>query len=156
MQTYNLQIQDSSLKLMYTSLNTGSIYLPVLNGTNKTYRLTYYDAGNNPFYSSAASYKLDDLGVNYIPLKANINMYMIYTKLACSVQSNFATPTFSNSQHFYVKDCGGYSNNSNIVITGSNSDVFEGIISTYTINTAFESRHFLYSGSGSSGFIYII
>ena len=89
-------------------------------------------------------------------MKVNINMYMIYTKLSCSVQSNFATPVFLNGSQFYVKDCGGYSNNSNIVITGSNSDVFEGIQSTYTINTAFASRHFLYSGSGSSGFIYII
>ena len=156
MQTYNLKIQDASLKFMYTSLNTVSIYLPVLNGTNKTYRLTYYDVGQNPWYSSAASYKLEELGFNYIPMKVNINMYMIYTKLSCSVQSNFATPTFSNSQHFYLKDCGGYSNNSNIVITGSNSDVFEGIISTHTINTAFASTHFVYSGSGSSGFIYII
>ena len=57
MQTYNLTIQDSALKLIATSLNNAIAYLPVSDGTNKTYKLTYFTAGNNDSYSLFDSYK---------------------------------------------------------------------------------------------------
>ena len=83
-------------------------------------------------------------------------MYMIYTKILCSLQSNFLTPTFTNGTQFIVKDAGSFSNNSNIYILGNNSDLFESMLTDFLINTSLSSHHFVYSGSGNNGYIYTI
>ena len=89
-------------------------------------------------------------------MKPNINMYMIYTKILCNLQSNFLTPTFSNGSQFIIKDCGSFANSSNIYILGNNSDLFENMSTDKLINTSLATHRFVYSGSGNNGTLFSI
>ena len=56
-----------------------------------------------------------------------------------------------NGMMMNVKDFGGYSNTSSIVLVQTNSNLLDGSSSNYTINTAYDSLKVVYCGGGSSG-----
>ena len=124
--------------------------------TDKTFRVTYFTTGNNSWYPSDNSWKCEDLGFNYLLMKPSINVYCIYTRLMSSVTINLATGTRTNGEYIVLKDAGGYANQSNIIVTCSNSDVFENTVSTYTLSSGYAYKRLLYTGPGSNGtFLFI-
>ena len=141
--------------MIATSGSSSSVFFPTTY-TEKTSRVTYFTTGNNSWYPTPNSWKCEDIGIKYLLMKPSINVYCVYTRLMSSVSINLATGTSTNGEYIVLNDAGGYANQSNIIVTCSNSDLFEGNNSTYTLNSAYAYKRLLYSGPGSSGYFLFI
>ena len=139
-------------KKIYVSSNNwvGYVYI----STTTTYKLTFWSpSSNNPWYGNT-NYTTNSWQVqtvSNIPLSSTITLHNINTN-SSGISGTYGMPTSPNNcMMMNIKDFGGYSNTSSIVLVQTTSNLLDGSSSNYIINTAYDSLKVVYCGSGSNG-----
>jgi hypothetical protein len=159
---YSIAIRDVNYNSIIYNSNGALQNFGVMGVSGTTYKLTYYTSpSNNPWYNSdipptTNNWQMQSLSANYIPLSNNVNCYVIYTRNN-SLTGYVSIPSSLNfGQQFYLKDGGGFMNVSRIQISAINSIAFDGGATTYTMSSANQSVHFVYTGGGTGGNLFTI
>ena len=151
---YSIGITDSSNNIFIASGSQSGYVYPSAS-VSQTYLLTFYaPASGCPWYTGSSfttnCWMSQLLSTNNIPLSSK-KLHSINTSSGSSTPIYLGLPsTPSLGSEIYVKDC-GYGATFNIHIQNTSSNTIDGSTSDGLISTNWGSKHYVYSGGGTSG-----